>query len=172
MLRLRIEQNPSPLMDSRVRDELARMIRNRGWVVCLGILLGSGCATPQGPQTADLTAPAAPHLEWARTHQGDSPVAAPRAQDLVIREHRFVSHSAELNLDGEDQIQRVAKALRETPAKIIIESSSGAPILAAAMSDTNEKSTKLDLQRRQYVIQKLLSLGIPDAEARVVLEPK
>lgn len=148
------------------------MIRNRGWVVCLAVLLGSGCATPQGPQTADLTAPAAPRLEWARTHKADSEVAVPRAQDLVIREHRFVSHSPELNLDGEDQLQRVASAMRETPAKIVIESSSGAPVLAAAMSDTDDKSAKLDLQRRQYVIQKLLSLGIPDAETRVVLEAK
>jgi hypothetical protein len=33
-----------------------------------------------------------------------------------------------------------------------------------------DNSTKLDLQRRRFVIQKLLSLGIPDAEARVVLD--
>lgn len=146
------------------------MIRNRGWVVCLIALIGPGCATPQGQQTADLTTPAAPRLEWARTQKSEPQAAAPRAQDLVIREHRFVSHSAELNLDGEDQLQRVANALRETPAKIVIESSSSAPILSAAMSETDDKSAKLDLQRRQYVIQKLLSLGIPDAEARVVLE--
>lgn len=138
--------------------------------MCLAVLLGSGCAASRGPQTADLTAPAAPRLEWARAHQADSKASAPRAQDLVIREHRFVSHSAELNLDGEDQLQRVATALRQTPSKIVIESSSGAPILPATMSGTDDKSAKLDLQRRQYVIQKLLSLGIPDAEARVVLE--
>jgi hypothetical protein len=149
------------------------MIRNRGWVVCLIVLLGSGCAAPQGPQTADLTAPPAPRLEWARAKQvaSNSKMGEPRAQDMVIREHRFVSHSPELNLDGEDQVQRIVTALRHTQAKIVIESSGGAPILATALSDTVDESSKLDSQRRQYVIQKLLLLGIPDAEDRVVLEP-
>jgi hypothetical protein len=99
----------------------------------------------------------------------DAKAPAPKAGDLVIREHRFVSHSAELNSDGEDQVQRVAKALRTTPAKIKIEASGSAPIQTAAMSGA-DNSTKLDLQRRRFVIQKLLSLGIPDAEARVVLD--
>ncbi len=147
------------------------MIRNRGWVVCIVALIGSGCAAPSGPQTADLTTPPAPRLEWKRSQQIAAKPGEPVAQDLVIREHRFVSHSPELNLDGEDQIQRIVTALRHSRAKIRIESSGGAPILAAALSDTADESSKLDVQRRQYVIQKLLSLGIPDAEERVVLEP-
>lgn len=148
------------------------MNRNRRWVVCVAALFGTGCASSQGPQTADLTAPPAPRLEWKRSAQTAAKVGQPQAQDLVIREHRFVSHSAELNLDGEDQIQRLAKALRETPAKITIESSNGLKMLAASMTDTAKDISKLDLQRRQYVIQQLLSLGIPDAEERVVLEPQ
>ncbi len=147
------------------------MIRNRGWLVCVVALIGSGCASPSAPQTADLTAPPAPRLEWKRSIQTASNVGEPQAQDLVIREHRFVSHSPELNLDGEDQIQRIVTALRHTRAKIVIESSSGAPILATAISDTADEASKLDVLRRQHVIQKLLSLGIPDAEERVVLEP-
>jgi hypothetical protein len=147
------------------------MIRECRWLVCVVALIGSGCAATPEHQTADLSAPPVPRLEWARRKTENATGAIPQAQDLVIREHRFVSHSAELNLDGEDQIQRLASALRETPVKIVIESSSGTPILTTAMSDTQDKSAKLDLQRRQYVIQKLLSLGIPDAESRVVLEP-
>lgn len=145
------------------------MIRNGCWVVCMAALV-AGCATPQGQQTADLTAPSAPRMEWSRTASAKTATPTPRAQDLVIREHRFVSHSAELNLDGEDQVQKLALALRESPGKIVIESSSGTPILATSISQTPEISAKLDLQRRQFVIQKLLSLGIPDAESRVVLE--
>lgn len=143
------------------------MIGTRGWMICVVVLMGSGCASSRGPQTADLTAPAAPRMDWKRTKTTASPAGELRDQDLVIREHRFVSHSAELNLDGEDQLQRIVTALRDSRAKIMIEPSGGTPILMADMPDSADK---LDVQRRQYVIQKLLSLGIPDAEERVVLK--
>lgn len=147
------------------------MIRHRGFAVIAIALFGTGCASAPGPSTADLTAPPSPRLEWKRTPQTASKSSAPRAQDLIIREHRFVSHSPELNLDGEDQIQRILAALKNSHAKIVIESCNGTPILPTALADNVHESSKLDVQRRQYVIQKLLSLGIPDAEERVVLEP-
>jgi hypothetical protein len=161
--------NPSSVKDSGL-NELRSMIRYRLWVVCLAGLISFGCAAPSTQKTADLSAPPAPRMQWARNKQTADKAGEPRPQDLVIREHRFVSHSAELNLDGEDQVQRIANALRGTLAKITIEPSNGTPALTAAMSETATESSKLDLQRRQYVIQKLLSLGIPDAEERVVLE--
>lgn len=147
------------------------MIRKWSGLICLAAFGLAGCATPQAQQTADLTAPSVPKMDWSRTPAAKIAAKTPQAQDLVIREHRFVSHSAELNLDGEDQLQQIALALRETPAKIVIESSSGMPILAAPKAEQRDNFIKLDQQRRRFVIQKLLSLGIPDAESRVVLEP-
>lgn len=146
------------------------MFRRHGWMACLVALMITGCAS-QEQRVSDLSAPPAPRLEWARVAPTRQVASAVPAKDLVIREHRFVSHSAELNSDGEDQIQRVANALKATPARIVIESSGGTPVLPATLTGSVDTSAKLDLQRRQYVIQKLLSLGIPDAEKRVVLEP-
>lgn len=128
-----------------------------------------GCTSPER-QVSDLSAPAAPRLTWQTTKKPDEAVKAPLAQDLVIREHRFVSHSAELNSDGEDQVTRLASCLKASPAKIMIEPSNGVPILPVTLTGNSDKSEKLDRQRRQYVVQKLLTLGIPDAESRVVLQ--
>lgn len=132
-------------------------------------LIAIGCTSPER-QVSDLSAPAAPRLTWQTTKKTEQSVKAPLAQDLVIREHRFVSHSAELNSDGEDQVVRLASCLKTSPAKIMIEPSNGPPILPVTVPVNPEKSEKLDQQRRQFVVQKLLTLGIPDAEARVVLQ--
>ncbi len=143
------------------------MCRFRVSIVSL-LALAAGCVSGER-QVSDLSAPAAPRLTWQKTEMPVQPVKAPLAQDLVIREHRFVSHSAQLNSDGEDQVVRLASSLRRSPAKIVIEPSEGAPILPATTNP--DKSANLDQQRREYVVQKLLNLGIPDAESRVGLQP-
>ena len=145
------------------------MCRFRVSIVSL-LTLAAGCASPER-QVSDLSAPAAPRLTWQKAEKTEQPAKAPLAQDLVIREHRFVSHSAQLNSDGEDQVVRLAGSLRASPAKIVIEPSDGAPILPATSKGIPDRSANLDQQRREYVVQKLLNLGIPDAESRVVLQP-
>ena len=133
------------------------------------LALAAGCAS-SGRQVSDLTAPPVPHLTWQKAQKLEQPAKAPLAQDLVIREHRFVSHSAQLNSDGEDQVVRLATCLRTSTAKITIEPSDSTPILPATAAEDSLKSIDLDQKRREYVVQKLLNLGIPDAESRVVLE--
>lgn len=146
------------------------MIRFRVSIAGLMAVAVIGCVSPER-QVSDLRAPAAPRLNWQTAQKTEQPAKTPLAQDLVIREHRFVSHSAQLNSDGEDQVQRLASCLRASPAMIFIEPSDGVPIVPVTMPAAEDNSAKLDLQRRQYVVQKLLTLGIPDAEARVVLQP-
>ena len=140
--------------------------------VTLG-LLTLGCSSTT-EKSADLRSPPAPQLAWTHPKRSAEPRSekATRARDLVIHEHRFVSRSAELNLEGEDQLQRLAGTLRESPHKLVIESSGASPALRVVSQQTPEESGKLDRQRREYVIQQLLSLGIADAESRVVLESK
>jgi len=154
-------------------DEI--MIPNWKQAICLvGLVgLGSGCANT-GDQSADLSSPPAPRLAWSRpaTAAKDRTQQPSQAEDLVIQENRFVSHSAELNLEGEDQLQEIATTLRESPHVLVIESSRPTPALRVVSQRSPEESGKLDQQRRKYVIQKLLSLGIPDAESRVILEAK
>jgi hypothetical protein len=150
-------------------------IMARNWKLTASLLgvfvLVSGCATSR-QQAADLRAPAAPHLAWSRPIDAAKNRAQTVAQrkDLVIPEYRFLSHSAELSLEGEDQLQRVASVLRESPHQLVIESSGPTAALRVVSQRSPEESGKLDRERRQYVVQKLLSLGIPDAEMRVVLE--
>lgn len=151
-------------------SELAvRMCRYCATVASLVALVTVGCASTE-QRVSDLRAPAAPRLTWQNARQPQQPAKLPLAQDLVIREYRFVSHSAQLNSDGEDQVQRIASCLRASPAKITIELSNGTPIQPVTLSSTPDNSAQLDVQRRRYVIQKLLTLGIPDAESRVVLQ--
>lgn len=149
------------------------MIRNWKFAACLAglICLGAGCAQT-GEQSADLRSPPAPRLAWVRPDKAKPRefTAAEKSADLVIHEHRFMSHSAELNLEGEDQLQRIAATLRDTPHQLVIESSGPTPALRVVSQRSPEESGRLDQLRREYVIQQLLSLGIPDAESRVVLE--
>ena len=145
------------------------MIRFRVSIASLMTLLVAGCATPER-QVSDLSAPAAPRLTWQPSRQPQPVVNAPAARDLVIREHRFVTHSPQLNSDGEEQVLRLASCLRDTSAKIMIEPSNGTTVVPVNSSSMSSKLLKLDLERRQYVVQKLLTLGIPDAESRVVLQ--
>lgn len=144
------------------------MMRTNGWLAGLVAVAFAGCAGPER-QVSDLSAPAAPRLSWSPSKKSEIPAKPLLAQDLVIREHRFLSHSPELNSDGEDQLQRLASNLKSSSAKITIESSGETPILPVTMPGNRDNSVKLDLQRRQYVVQKLLTLGIPDAESRVVV---
>lgn len=161
---------PQEARNSLPRSEFAaRMSLIRISIASVLALIITGCASPER-QVSDLSAPAAPRLTWQTAMKPEQPTKAPLAQDLVIREHRFVSHSAELNSDGEDQVVRLASCLKASPAKITIEPSNGTPILPVTVPGNPDKSEKLDQQRRQFVIQKLLTLGIPDAEARVVLQ--
>lgn len=149
------------------------MVRN--WKLTAGLLsvlsLVSGCATSR-EQSADLRPPAAPHLAWSRTIDvaKNRTQAVTQQKDLLIPEYRFLSHSAELSLEGEDQLQRIASALRESQHQLVIESSGPTAALRVVSQRSPEESGKLDQERRQFVVQKLLSLGIHDAEARVVLE--
>jgi hypothetical protein len=145
------------------------MIRFRVSIASLMTLLVAGCATPER-QVSDLSAPAAPRLTWQPSRQPQPVVHAPAARDLVIREHRFVTHSPQLNSDGEEQVLRLASCLRDSSAKIMIEPSNGTAVVPVNSSSLSSKLLKLDLERRQYVVQKLLTLGIPDAESRVVLQ--
>ncbi|MDB5385393.1 MAG: hypothetical protein JWM11_1039 [Planctomycetaceae bacterium] len=149
------------------------MVRN--WKSAAGLLgllsLGIGCAS-SGEQAADLRSPPAPRLAWSRPSEDAKKQTQTIAQskDLVIPEYRFVTHSPELSLEGEDQLQRIASVLRESPHQLVIESSGPTAALRVVSQRSPEESGKLDQERRQYVIQKLLSLGITDAESRVVLE--
>jgi hypothetical protein len=155
----------------RARGVRRRMFRIQSLIAMTLTVVAAGCVTPER-QVSDLRAPAAPRLTWQAAQPRERSVQpkTPLAQDLVIREHRFVSHSDHLNSDGEDQVQRLAGCLRATPAKIVIEPSGSTAVSPTSLTSVPDKAEPLDLQRRRYVIQKLLTLGIPDAETRVVLQ--
>lgn len=88
---------------------------------------------------------------------------------MILREHRFVADSAELNFDGENQLERVAVSLKDSQQYITIESSQSAPMFDVTPLSHDQETTELDAERRKFVVEKLLGLGVADAEARVVL---
>lgn len=93
------------------------------------------------------------------------------ASDFVVYEHEFVGNSIKLNQAGEEHVKQIAARAAQVPFPIIVEQSS-------MTADPNSKykypihnDPELDLQRRALIVQALHTMGVVDAEQRVVVSP-
>ncbi|MEX0717311.1 MAG: hypothetical protein WD066_12025 [Planctomycetaceae bacterium] len=95
------------------------------------------------------------------------------ASDFAIPEHEFKGNTAVLNKGGEEHVKQIAVRAAEVPFPIIIQPSS--------MSFEHEEpdayeypihnDRELDLRRREVVVAALHTMGVHDAEQRVVVAP-
>jgi len=93
------------------------------------------------------------------------------ASDFVIHEHEFVGNSVRLNQAGEEHVKQIAARAAQVPFPILVEPSS-----MTIRPDTKFKypihnDPELDLQRRALIVQALGTMGVTDAEQRVVVSP-
>lgn len=94
------------------------------------------------------------------------------ASDFVIYEHEFMIDGTRLNYAGEDHVKQIAARIR---------GGHGFPVLVERSRHTVWKSDtyrfpvhlnpKLDMLRREVVVQALLRMGIENAEEAVVVSP-
>ena len=94
------------------------------------------------------------------------------ASDFVIYEHEFMMDGTRLNYAGEDHVKQIAARIR---------GGHGFPVLIERSRHTVWKSDtykfpvhlnpKLDMLRREVVVQALLRMGIENAEEAVVVSP-
>lgn len=93
------------------------------------------------------------------------------ASDFVVHEHEFIGNSARLNKAGEEHVKQIAARAGAVPFPILVE-----PCSMSVQEGTKYKfpvhnDPELDLQRRALIVQALVTLGVQDAENRVLVSP-
>jgi uncharacterized membrane protein YgcG len=94
------------------------------------------------------------------------------ASDFVVYQHEFKLNQARLNMAGEDHVKQIAERLlagQDFP--VIVERG-----MTTARENTKYKypvhpNPELDMQRREVLVYALVTLGVADAEQRVVVAP-
>ena len=79
------------------------------------------------------------------------------AFDFIMHRNEFIQFTAELNGFGKDHLLEIAARARSAPFPILIERSE------------NNSDPELDQHRRQMVALMLSNMGVPNAQARVVV---
>ena len=138
--------------------------RSGGLAIILSALLVMGCTRDRDRGRA-ASAPLAPGVATTHDLVATEPVTL-QPHDFLLREHEFVDHTARLNVAGEDRLELLASGIADAEFPIIIEPSSNAP---PGTTGTESGEPALDVQRREAVVQRLLSMGIADAHERVTI---
>jgi len=93
------------------------------------------------------------------------------ASDFVIHEHEWDGNNVVLNSAGKDHVKQIAVRAAETPFPIIIERASMSVDRYSKYKYPVHGDEALDGQRRQLVVNALLTMGVQDADDRVVVSP-
>jgi uncharacterized membrane protein YgcG len=93
------------------------------------------------------------------------------ASDFVVYEHEWTGNTTDLNDLGKTHVKQIAARALMVPFPILVQQSS-----MTARPDTRyqfpvHNNEELDMQRRQLVVQALITMGVQDAEERVVVSP-
>ncbi|MEX0701509.1 MAG: hypothetical protein WD069_05375 [Planctomycetales bacterium] len=95
------------------------------------------------------------------------------ASDFAIPEHEFKGNTAILNTAGEEHVKQIAVRAADVPFPIIIQPSSMS--FESEEPDAFEypvhNNRELDVERHKVVVAALQSMGVADAERRVVVAP-
>lgn len=93
------------------------------------------------------------------------------ASDFVIHEHEFIGNTARLNKAGEEHIKQIAARSWGAPFPIIVERNSMSLPGDRANEFPVHGDEQLDARRRALIVNALVTLGVGDADARVVVGP-
>lgn len=93
------------------------------------------------------------------------------ASDFVLYRHEFDGDTVRLNDLGASHLKQIAARVEKTPFPILIEPSDLAVKEGTEYGYPIHPDPELDHNRRKVVVQALLSMGVPDAEQRVVISP-
>lgn len=94
------------------------------------------------------------------------------ASDFVVHEHEFAGNTAKLNAAGESHVKEIALRVSQTPDlpfPVLVERSSMSTRPGDKYSYAVHNDSGLDMSRRQVIVSALQSMGVNDAEQRVVV---
>jgi len=101
-----------------------------------------------------------------KTHESNA-----EASDLVIHEHEWVANTTALNDAGINHLMRITARVHQVPFPVVIEPSS-----QSVREETEHKfpihnDVKLDMARRDLIVDTLMKRGVTDAQNRVQVGP-
>ncbi len=141
----------------------------------------SGCSHLHGKKVttviADPPRPLGAQLNDIHNIQMDNA----EASKYVVHEHEFALTSGEesqvddawrLNEAGEDHVKRIAVNLKRGDIfPVVVERSQISPKSGTEYQYPIHRNEQLDLKRRAIIVSALQSMGVEDAEQRVVIAP-
>lgn len=125
--------------------------------------MAGGCGTNRGMARAPMP------MGYANDPIYRQQEANAEASDFVVYEHEFQGNSARLNDAGEDHVKQIAARVEKTPFPVIIAQSKITPRPETVHKYPVHHNEELDLRRREVIVQALGSMGVQDAEKRVVV---
>jgi uncharacterized membrane protein YgcG len=93
------------------------------------------------------------------------------ASDFVIYESEFIGMTTRLNSAGEDHVKQIAARANEVPFPIIVEPSTMSRREGDKFGYPIHGNERLDSERRDFVVRAVESMGVLNAEERVVVAP-
>ena len=101
-----------------------------------------------------------------KTHESNA-----EASDLVIHEHEWVANSNSLNDAGISHLMRITSRVHQSAFPIVIEPSSQSVRAETEHKFPIHNDLKLDLSRRDVIVETLMKRGVTDAQNRVQVGP-
>ncbi len=141
------------------------------WVVPLTTtVLFAGCQCGKFGRERACVAPPMPlgtlsDPIW-KTHESNA-----EASDFVVHEHEWVANSNSLNDAGISHLMRIAARVQQAPFPIVIEPSSQSAREETEHTFPIHNNIKLDMSRRDVIVESLMRRGVADAPNRVQVGP-
>lgn len=101
-----------------------------------------------------------------KTHESNA-----EASDFVIHEHEWVANSETLNDAGINHLMRITARVHQAPFPIVIEPSSQSTRETTEHKFPIHNDIKLDMRRRDLIVETLMKRGVTDAQNRVQVGP-
>jgi hypothetical protein len=138
-------------------------------LLAVGTLLGTGCGhgrhwyrpTPEAPLGA-----ISDEIWQMQEHNAE-------AADFVLYQHEFELNGIRLNNAAEDHVKQIAeRLLAGQNFPVVVERSDTSARPETELQYPVHPNPELDMRRREVVVRALALLGVPDADARVVVAPR
>lgn len=125
------------------------VVLSAGWLVSGGCYRGTSAPYDRPFPLGQVT-----DAHW------DTQTTNAQASNFIFYDHEFVGETAALTPLGQKHLVQVALRLPHVPFPVVIE------------EGANNKTPKLDAERRKAVIGKLAQMGVRDIEQRVLVAPQ
>jgi len=145
--------------------------RTAAAVAVCTVLFATGCAKPRAG--AFYIPPGPPHpLGTLSDPMWKTQETNAEASKFVIYQHEFMFNTARLNMGGEDHVKQIAVELRDgAPFPVLVERSMTGDRVGDVYDYPVHPNPDLDNKRREVIVRALASMGVADADERVLVSP-